>query len=407
RRAIEAASTGQNYLVSTGTSSGKSFCFFVPIVDACLKSKNKRGIKAIIVYPMNALANSQYWNMAQRLEGTGLKIGKFTGQTQQTDEEALKSYRRIAGREEPFDSEVISREKMIAEPPDILITNYKMLEYMLVRPKDRQMLEPTWSESLQFLVLDEAHTYEGRRGADVAMLVRRVKRRMQGRGRIRCIATSATLVSNDDPQKAFGEVSEFFEQLFGEKLGQFIGEEEESLPSPAFAIPTNVSLGDEVIQAFKDRVTDGDASTWALTEELIGRPLLATERNPHSLQTILESYEGHDFLRRALKDGPKQLSKLTEELHQARPDLNEDIARRCVLGTLLLGTVKGTDGKGQIIPFRLHAFFQSGAKIYRCLRCRHLSLAGEDKCPECEKHRHDSPLFPLHFCRSCGVEMVG
>jgi ATP-dependent helicase YprA (DUF1998 family) len=100
----------------------------------------------------------------------------------------------ITGRDEAYDSEVLSRSEMHDNPPDILITNYKMLEYMLIRPKDRQMLDPDWSEALGCLVLDEAHTYEGRRGADVAMLVRRLKRRMNGRGRIRCIATSATIV---------------------------------------------------------------------------------------------------------------------------------------------------------------------------------------------------------------------
>ena len=407
RKAIEAAHAGQNYLVSTGTSSGKSFCFYVPIVDACLKSKGKRGIKAIIVYPMNALANSQYWNMAARLEGTGLKIGKFTGQTQQTDEEALKSYRRLAGREEPFDSEVLSRQTMFADPPDILITNYKMLEYMLIRPTDRQMLDPAWSDALQFLVLDEAHTYEGRRGADVAMLVRRIKRRMKGRGRIRCVATSATLVSNDDPQKDFKEVSEFFEQLFGEKLGAFISEEEEPLPAPQFAIPSDFDLSEATIQAFKSRMEGGDLAVWSLAQGLIGRPLLATERNFSSLQTILEGYEGHHFLRSALADGPKQLSQLSKELQELRPDFDAATSKRCLLGTLLLGTADRADGKGQLIPFRLHAFFQSGAKIYRCLRCRHLSLTGEQQCPECEKQKHNVPLFPLHFCRSCGVEMAG
>ena len=82
-----------------------------------------------------------------------------------------------------------------AEGQEILTRarNKLMLEYMLIRPKDREMLNPEWAEALQYIVLDEAHTYEGRRGADVAMLMRRIKRRMKGRGRVRCIATSATL----------------------------------------------------------------------------------------------------------------------------------------------------------------------------------------------------------------------
>src|SRR5205823_12062092 len=127
-------------------------------------------------------------------------------------------YRRLTGSDTPFDSEVLARERMFEDPPDILITNYKMLEYMLIRPEDRRMLNPEWADALQFVVLDEAHTYEGRRGADVAMLVRRLKRRMRGRGRIRCVATSATLVRADDEQRAVEQVAAFFRQLFGEEL---------------------------------------------------------------------------------------------------------------------------------------------------------------------------------------------
>lgn len=402
-KSIRAASEGKNFLVSTGTSSGKSFCFFIPIVNECLKLRGQKGIKAIIVYPMNALANSQYWNMARRLHGTGITIGKFTGQTERTDREALDSYRKVTGIEEPFDSEVLSRDRMFEDPPDILITNYKMLEYMLIRQRDRLMLNPERADMLRFLVLDEAHTYEGRRGSDVAMLMRRVKRRMNGRGRIRCIMTSATIVKNSDYDKAFSEVSLFFEQLFGESLGAYITEEEEELTAPTYSIPNNLPKDlSLVLSSVDDGASD---STWLLAEALFGRSLAATERNPQSLQVLLDGYEGYHFLVEALKERPRQLSELVGMLRDRYSSLSDEQARLCILGVLYLGTVE--NGNRQIIPFRLHSFFQSGAKIYRCLRCRHLSLKGESVCPVCAKEKIESPMFPLHFCRCCGAELVG
>ena len=97
-----------NTLVTTGTSSGKSFCFGIPIVSECLKMRDQGlgGIKAIIVYPMNALANSQYEDFAQRLHGSGLKIGLYTGDTKNSPEEARAALKMATGREEPYDSEL-------------------------------------------------------------------------------------------------------------------------------------------------------------------------------------------------------------------------------------------------------------------------------------------------------------
>jgi hypothetical protein len=402
-KSVEAAKAGKNFLVSTGTSSGKSFCFYVPIVDECLRLKGTglKGIKAIVVYPMNALANSQYWNMARRLHGSGLTIGKFTGQTERTDKDALAAYRKVMGRDEPFDSEILSREDMFNNPPDILITNYKMLEYMLVRPKDREMLKPEWGDALRWIVLDEAHTYEGRRGADVAMLVRRLKRRMGGRGRIRCVATSATLVKNDDAEAAKQEVGAFFRQLFGEELGEYITEEEEELTPPTLPIPPNVPDNLELLNDFDPNAGD---QRWDLAERLLG--LQMQTRNPSSLRQLMDSFEGYHFLVEALSDRPRQVAELVPLLIERRPDLSEQQAEFCVQATLNLGLVEIAN-KRQLIPTKLHSFFQSGSKIYRCLRCEHLSLKGEETCPNCAKGNVTVPMFPLHFCRSCGSELAG
>ncbi|MBI3910936.1 MAG: DEAD/DEAH box helicase [Armatimonadetes bacterium] len=402
-KSVRAAREGRNYLVSTGTSSGKSFCFFIPIVNECLRLKGTKGIKAIIVYPMNALANSQYWNMARRLAGTGIRIGKFTGQTERTDRAALETYRRITGNKEPFDSEVLSREEMFENPPDILITNYKMLEYMLIRPQDRRMLDPEWGEALRYLVLDEAHTYEGRRGADVAMLVRRLKRRMKARGRLRCVATSATLIKSDDPKRAFQEAATFFRQLFGEELGEYITEEEEELPPPAYPIPASLPDSPALVEAFDHERAE---TVWPLAEALFGRPFAPHERNPLSLKALLDGSGGYHFLVEALRDRPRQVAELVPALRKKRPDLSEEQARFCINGTLRLGLAP-LDGSRQLIPIKLHAYFQSGCKIHRCLRCQHLSLQGEQTCPKCAERKLTSLMFPLHFCRCCGTELAG
>lgn len=399
-KSVQAYATGQNYLVSTGTSSGKSNCFFVPIVDACFKARaqGKRGIKAIIVYPMNALANSQYWNMAQRLAGTGIKIGKFTGQTPTSEEEAMKVYRG-----EPLDSEVLNRTAMYAEPPDILITNYKMLEFMLIRPTDRQMLKTEFADSLQFLVLDEAHSYEGRRGADVALLVRRVKRRMKGKGRVRCVATSATLVKDPDGNhdREFEMVKKFFSQLFGEELGAYITEEEEELPTPDLGFPVGLSADLDLIAQYDE---DPDGHRWQLAEAILGRPLAPEMRYAQTLRDLLDRSALFHRVYAALMDRPKTVKEIVS--HLADTGLDEKSLSFLVEGLLRLGMTTLPDGR-QIIPTRLHAFFQSGGRVAECLKCGYMTVRGETTCPTCIEDSEPLALYPLHFCRTCGEKLYG
>src|SRR5271165_5330599 len=151
--AFEVANRRESYVLTTGTGSGKSMAYIVPIVDRVLREGSGKGVRAIVVYPMNALANSQ----RNELE-------KFLGA-----EHPKVTFERYTGQESRVD-----RERILADPPDILLTNYVMLELMLTRPKERVGLIAS-AKNLSFLVLDELHTYRGRQGADVAMLVRRLR----------------------------------------------------------------------------------------------------------------------------------------------------------------------------------------------------------------------------------------
>lgn len=162
--------------MTTGTGSGKSLAYIIPIVNHVLSQSRSPGVKAIIVYPMNALANSQRGELEKFL-----RYGYGPGHEPVT-------FARYTGQED-----IEERAKILANPPDILLTNYVMLELVLTRPEERRRLVKA-AKGLQFLVLDELHTYRGRQGADVAMLVRRVREACSSPD-LQCIGTSATMAS--------------------------------------------------------------------------------------------------------------------------------------------------------------------------------------------------------------------
>jgi hypothetical protein len=178
-----------------------------------MRGRGVTGIKAVIVYPMNALAHSQYDDFARRLHGSGLTIARYTGDTSTSPAEALDEYRRVTSRESPYDSEILSREEIQDRLPDILMTNYVMLELLLTRFEDRTLFATP--DVLRFLVLDEVHTYTGKRGADVAALIRRLKQHTRTLGKLRCIATSAT-VESAGGESAAEAIATFAQELFGE-----------------------------------------------------------------------------------------------------------------------------------------------------------------------------------------------
>jgi ATP-dependent helicase YprA (DUF1998 family) len=172
--AVRIARTGASYVLTTGTGSGKSLAYFVPIVDDALSNTAPGRVKAIVVYPMNALANSQMEELERFL-----KAGYPGGRGPVT-------FERYTGQESPEE-----RERIAANPPDILLTNYAMLELLMTRVDGNDRAVMRAAEGLRFLVLDELHTYRGRQGADVAMLVRRVREWLNATA-LRCIRTSAT-----------------------------------------------------------------------------------------------------------------------------------------------------------------------------------------------------------------------
>ncbi|WP_405767385.1 DEAD/DEAH box helicase [Streptomyces sp. NBC_01538] len=223
-------------LVTTGTGSGKTESFLVPVLDHCRRQKalGRRGVKAVLLYPMNALATDQAGRISDYLTAPDLAqvtAGLYIGDRPDTD------FRRVMTR----------REEMRVSPPDVLITNYKMLDLLLQRGEDRALWE---GADVAYVVLDEFHTYDGAQGTDVAMLLRRLAtavgatRPDRPLGRICPVATSATLGAGRAGTSA-GGLLDVAAQVFGmpftadavigeERMtaSEFTGEVDYALPEP-------------------------------------------------------------------------------------------------------------------------------------------------------------------------------
>lgn len=202
--AIKKANDNRNLVVTTGTGSGKTECFTIPIINYLLKEKEAGalddGVRAILIYPMNALANDQMKRLRSTLKNySDITFGVYNGDTEVNDAEGIISYGKIYKDEngnalKPLPNEIISRKSMQERPPHILVTNYAMLEYMMLRPKDDLVFS---GAKLHFLVLDEAHTYKGATGMETSLLIRRLKARISNSNKVVHILTSATLGGED------------------------------------------------------------------------------------------------------------------------------------------------------------------------------------------------------------------
>ncbi|MCL4514092.1 MAG: DEAD/DEAH box helicase [Firmicutes bacterium] len=241
--AIRGVFEGNNVIVATGTGSGKTEAFLYPILlhlyQEFMEGSLCPGVRALILYPMNALANDQrerLGKICKQLEDANspfrFSFGQYIGETPGDENDGERHARDHMASRLPGES--VLRSEMRSTPPHVLLTNYSMLEYLLLRPDDSPLFDQGMAQWWTFLVLDEAHQYRGSRGMEMAMLLRRLKQRLKEGGRskpFRCIATSATLMGAEDDKAA---VAGFASELFGEKFGQngVILGETQSIPEP-------------------------------------------------------------------------------------------------------------------------------------------------------------------------------
>ncbi len=373
REAIEKARTGKSYVLTTGTGSGKSLAYMVPIIDHVLRkpeAQRRERISAIVVYPMNALCNSQMEELRKFLEdgyGKGREPVRFA---------------RYTGQETPDE-----RQTLVNNPPDILLTNFMMLELIMTRPRPEDRAVVRAGQGLDFLVLDELHTYRGRQGADVAMLVRRVRERLRA-PHLRFVGTSATIAGEGARPERLRVVAEVASSIFGVSV-----------------------TADEVIDESLMSVTTGEPSPAALARRLGGPLSYSTDPDQFVSDPVACWVEQRLCLAfepdgRPMRAEPRDIDQaaalLSEESGVAEATCAAHLRAVLMAGFRTLNPQTGLP----LFAFRLHQFISRGDTVYSSIESadsRYATLNAQQYVPQ-EPGDRSRILLPLAFCRECGQD---
>ncbi|MCG2766883.1 MAG: DEAD/DEAH box helicase [Anaerolineae bacterium] len=431
--AIAAITTGRHTVMATGTGSGKTEAFLLPIFDYCFSLQDQGaddGVVAVLVYPMNALVNDQLERLRRMLAGTKITFGRYTGDTPYapidssnritqsrpyTEEEIANADRNIEELPIPWE-ECFSRKEIVERKPRILLTNYSQLELMLLRDKDLSLLRDA---PMRFLVFDEVHTYTGGVGSEVACLIRRLKAVSgQAKDDIICIGTSATV------QEAAPEESEtwvdateatrrFASRLFGIEEDDVVIVTEEFETATDTEKTSNTPPVPEDVQGLlqkifddtkelhlQDRIEDITPLVLEDAEILCGQEAPPRGNLKERLYALLASSSVVEKLE-SLLTYPRLLTEALAEMRKLRgreESSDEEITAE-VLAYLLLGAMAEKDGEPLLRP-KIHYFVQG-------LQGLSFSFHGEEGLelhfgPATSPASDDRTAFPLFTCRICG-----
>jgi superfamily II DNA/RNA helicase len=364
--AIRRAREGRSFVLTSGTGSGKSFAYFIPILDLAARRPDLRGPLAVVVYPMNALVNSQLKALeelkaayeSREKRPFPLRFARYTGETGEDD-----------------------RREIQKDPPHLLLTNYVMLEYLMVRPEDRDLVSPPKSTEPFFLVFDELHTYRGRQGADVALLVRRFRARLPEGRPVVHVGTSATLVAGKRAtrEERRQAVARFASRFFGHPIPEEDVVEEDLFPVTEGGPPDEEELR---------------PALWAPFPESL------SEWRRHPLARFLEWELGLEeeapgaYRRRT----PRTLEEAARLLAERAGLLPQEARKRLEEAIDRLSRLEGEGGR-PVFAFKLHQFVSQTRPVYATLE----DPAVRDFSSE-NVLRQKRPFFPLRFCRSCGQD---
>lgn len=414
-KALRLAREHKNFIVTTGTGSGKTECFLLPIIDDLLNEIEsfgpRPGVRAMILYPMNALANDQMKRLRGLLKGLPITFGRYTGETKNSQKDALEQWHSDNPEGcEPMPNEYISREHMRNEPPNILLTNYSMLEYLLLRPEDEAFFSGAFTNSWRHIAIDEAHMYSGALGTEIAYLLRRLKARIFSNSKnahhLQCYATSATIGSSE-PQE-LRKVAKFASDLFGEPF-------DENVENSVILGATNNPISD-----LKPIWGELPAKTWSDLRELV----LANQLTKDALLSILDQFVPEQELK-AIADiedprlglgsillGELNTGRLVEEISQGLIDLtpnNEGAQTNSItsLGASMLTDMVEVLSSAQrsagvsILNSRYHAFLRGPEGLF--INLDSTSLDGVKKISaQASDGDYAIPIYELAACRHCG-----
>lgn len=405
--AIRRIAAGRNVVVATGTGSGKTESFLLPILfhlyREFMMGSLCPGVRALILYPMNALSNDQRDRLgaiARRLHEYGspfqFTFGQYIGETPDNAGDSRRNAQRY--ERERLPGELVFRDQMRSTPPHILLTNYSMLEYLLIRPGDSPLFDDGQSRWWTFLVLDEAHQYRGTRGMEMAMLVRRLKQRLRQGGRdspIQCVATSATLLGGEADRNGVARfASALFDAPFSEE--DVIVGERETIPDDG-----HYTLSRDDYQLVQAAIESPEGSASAHLRALADRRGLQLPAGIPVVQAaghILLSDKRATRLRQMLSEGPAHVRTIADQLF---PELSgsERLAGLSELVQLLAAVPDplsyNTGTPTPLLAPRYHLYLRSleGAFV-RYLPRREVTLN--------RRQQDDAACFELALCRECG-----
>lgn len=411
----------RNLVVATGTGSGKTETFLVPIIEHLLRSEEREGTltpgaRALLLYPMNALANDQLKRLRRVLGNyPAITFGRYTGETEEREGEAQDAYRRMYPDEPLLPNERISREAMRNAPPHILLTNYAMLEYLLLRPKDNVFFDGAFAGHWRFLVVDEAHVFTGAKGIEMAMLLRRLKDRVVGgrTGALQCIATSATLSGGRDD---LADVCAFAERLFGEEVAWCEGDEREQdvvqatrrpwrWPPASERYHTDSGLYRELLRLTEETTgrtciasLTAAGRRWGIPGGILDAAEIAAEGDEaRLLYEVLRRDDRLGALRVSLEKGAAPLS----DVAAAICDDSSTPVRDLVALVHLAARAKPPGEDQALLPARYHLFVRSVEGAYLSLGSpRRVFLERRD---EVEENGARYTVFETAVCRQCGA----
>ena len=420
-KAIEKSLAGRNYAVVTDTGSGKTECFLLPILNDILaefeKSGRSAGVRAMILYPMNALANDQLKRLRRLLKGTDITFGRYTGDTEEKESVALRKWKDENPDQTRLPNEIISREAIRENPPNILLTNYSMLEYLLLRPEDAPLFGGVFGANWRHIAIDEAHVYSGALGTEIAYLLRRVKARIESETgelpKLHCYATSATIGSEEDMPK----VATFAQDLFGEafssdpaNLDVITSEKDQpqdaldEKPWGKLSLDTWVELRKELSDPESVNVEDirNALAFGGAPEEAVARldgesPLMGLGK------VLLGESSTAKLVRRC-----ENLFDLTdlESIEELEIEGLTGDKRGVVILTAMVEVLSSAQRSKDvpILTSRYHSFLRAPEGIYLNLHTR--KLTPHKTIAEHYDDENDTPVYEVSVCRHCGQAYI-
>lgn len=389
---------GKNLIVTTGTGSGKTECFMIPLLNSLLREKENgtlnSGVRALLVYPMNALVNDQIRRLRELFEGTDTNItfGRFTSETKESYSEALKLYQSREGHN-PQPNELISRKQMRETPPNILITNYAMLEYLLLRPGDNVFFSEDNAKKWKTIVFDEAHTYEGAKGIEVATLIRRLKARLN-RNDIQFILTSATL----GDENLNSEIINFAESLCGAEFDKCSIIRSKTVDPKA--ADSRINVPKVIYKDLANFIRNNDSSQIILKylREKDIKIINAEESEDSVNKTLYEMIRQDNFyheLRKILLNKTKPLDKIANQLNVSQNDLTNFIA--------VASNAKINNDK--FFEARYHLFIRGMEGVFVTLKPSNKLFIKKMETYRSNPEDEDTEFkcFEISFCHNCNA----